>query len=68
MAKIDGFSVIKAGKSVRMSKLQCDECGREWVCAETSMKKLEDIYSGKHVCNSCIADKDRVAAKWKKAV
>lgn len=67
MAKIDGFSKIKNGKTVRMAKLQCDECGFEWVAAETGMKKLENIYSG-HVCNNCIAKKNAaVGSKWKKA-
>jgi len=67
MAKIDGFSVEKNGKIVRMVKLQCDECGFEWVAAEAGMKKLENIYAG-HVCNNCIAKKNvAVGSKWKKA-
>lgn len=67
MAKIDGFTVIKAGKSVRMVKLQCDDCGFEWACAETGMNKLESLYAG-HICNNCIDKKTRtVVNKWKKA-
>ena len=67
MAKIDGFSIMKGNKTVRMVKLQCDECGFEWTCAEVGMKKLENIYSG-HVCNNCIDKKNRaVGNKWSKA-
>mgnify|MGYP003591874481 CR=1 FL=1 len=67
MAKIDGFTVVKGNKSVRMAKLQCDDCGFEWACAETGMKKLESIYEA-HICNNCIDKKTRtVVSKWKKA-
>lgn len=66
MARIDGFSIEKNGKSVRMVKLQCDDCGLEWVCAETGMSKLESIYSGKHKCNNCIDKKNKsTGVKWK---
>jgi len=67
MAKIDGFTIIKKGKSIRMARLQCDECGFEWSCAETGMRKLENIYSGKHYCNNCIYKKNKQnESKWKK--
>lgn len=67
MAKIDGFTVVKNGKNVRMVKLQCDGCGFEWICAETGMKKLESIYT-EHICNNCVDKKSRaVVSKWKKA-
>lgn len=65
MAKVDGFSVEKNGKVVRMTKLQCDDCGIEWVCAEVGMKKLENIYAA-HICNNCIDKKTRQEVKWKK--
>ena len=67
MARIDGFSIEKQGKTVRMVKLQCDDCGFEWVCAEAGMKKLETIYNA-HKCNNCIDKKVRPEVKWKKTL
>lgn len=65
MAKLDGFTIVKNSKNVRMVKLQCDECGFEWTCAEIGMKKLENIYT-KHVCNNCISSKNKaLGSKWK---
>jgi hypothetical protein len=64
MAKIDGFTKTTGTKTQRMSKLQCDECGFEWVCAEDAMKRLQLIYVGKHFCNTCVSKKTK--ASWKK--